>query len=77
MKRLDQDLLDHPETNKSRPGILLGPHASQASAVAKSYSNQLRTYAVAFLKLPYTWLPQCEALIHSARSESSNVGSLG
>jgi hypothetical protein len=42
MKRLDQGhlhpLLEHPETNMSRPGI---EQASQASNLAKSYSNSL------------------------------------
>jgi hypothetical protein len=48
MKRLDQGhlqilhpLLEHPETNESWPGIEHGQTASQASTVAKSYSNSL------------------------------------
>jgi hypothetical protein len=34
-------LLEHPETNMSRQGIELGPPASQASTLAKSYWNNL------------------------------------
>ncbi len=45
LKRLDQGhlhpLLEHPETNMSRPGIEPGPPASGASTPAKSYSNRL------------------------------------
>ncbi len=43
MKRLDKGnlhpLLEHPETNMSLPGIKPGSPASQASTLAKSYSN--------------------------------------
>ncbi len=46
MERLDQGghihpLLEHPETNMSWPGIEPGSPASQASTLAKSYSNSL------------------------------------
>jgi hypothetical protein len=47
MERLDQGhlhpLLEHPETNMSRPGNEPGPPASQARTLAKSYSNSLFT----------------------------------
>ncbi len=45
VKRLNQGhlhpLLEHPETKMSRPGIVPRPPASQASTLAKSYSNSL------------------------------------
>jgi hypothetical protein len=48
MKRRDQGhlhpLLEHPETNMSRPGIEPVPLASQASTLAKSYSNTICCY---------------------------------